>query len=267
MVVGCTVTFGKTKTQETLEPVPTVHNVFGVSDDGNTSENSDSTAGSDSLASSTDSTEDSLPVISMTKTIRPTLPPLPTLTPRPTIQKRIITVYGDMLNENWSLENSRQVEYELENTSYSYSGTNSLAFKPKAEYGDLFFTLNESSNETYLRDDVLAVRFWLYGDEDIIETDDFAVSVVGSNDFPYWVEGDNSVMVQDSGPVFPETRLHFLNIENDIPSNTWVLVEVWLNDLIYEPQYEYVTGFLLKNDQDYFFSTYIDEVEILLREN
>lgn len=242
LVVGCNASPEQDLITDTVEPAPTINLVFSTPK---------------SLLA-----EDSLP-----NTPRPTLVPLPTLTPVPTIQTRIVTIYGDGLNDNWSVENSKEVVYELEDTSFAFDGANSLSYKPKAEYADLAFTLNKDADEFYLRDEVLAVRFWVYGDGDYIETDDLLVTVVGSNDYPYWVAGDDSVVVQDSGPIFPETRLYFINVEEDIPPDTWFQVELWLNDLIYDPEYEYVTGVYLKSDADVARTLYLDEVELLIREN
>lgn len=242
LCIGCVPSLEQDSALKTVEPAPTIHLAF--------------TTPQSSL------TEESLP-----STPRPTLVPLPTLTPVPTMETRIVTIYGDGLNDNWSLENSEDVDYKLVDTSFAYNGANSLSFKPGAEYADLAFTLNEESDEFYLRDEVLAVRFWVYGDGEYIETDDLAVVVVGSNAYPYWVEGDDSVVVQDSGPIFPETRLYFIDVEEDIPPDTWFQVELWLNDLIYDPEYEYITGVYLKNDMDVFRMLYLDEVELLIREN
>lgn len=248
MIVGCVGAAEQGFDSETVEPAPTIHLVFGTAKPS--------------------SAEDSISLENfVTNTPRPTLVPLPTLTPVPTIETKIVTIYGDDLNDNWSVENSDEVDYELGDLSFAYDGVNSLSYKPRAEYADLAFTLNEDSNEFYLRDDVLAVRFWVYGDGEYIETDDLLVTVVGSNAYPYWVEGDDSVVVQDSGPVFPETRLYFINVEEDIPPDTWYQVELWLNDLIYDPEYEYVTGVYLKNDIDVSRTLYLDEVELLVREN
>lgn len=252
--VGCASGSEQEEELKTVMPTPTVHSVFGTA-------NGENQISNDQIAS------DTLSGTPESQVVEPTLTPLPTLTPVPTIERKIVTIYGDDLNVNWTLENSREVEYSLNDDFFVYDGVSSLAYKPKVEYADLAFTVKEDANEFYLRDDVLAIRFWLYSNDDYVDTDDLLVSVVGSNDFRYWVDGDDSVKVQDSRPLFPATRLYYLNVEEDIPPNTWFQIEVWLNDLLFEPEYEYVTGVYIKNDEDFFQRIYIDEMELVLRVN
>lgn len=244
---------------ESTDPTPTLNAAFNSG--GKTSQPQETVQGDDSMSSepvlvpSEPPVETPLPV------------PLPTLTPVPTISTRIEKIYSDALDANWSLDNSREVSYDLEDDYFVYDGNYALAYSPKVEYAELVFSVEESSDEIYLRDDVLAVRFWLYTGDDYIATDDFALSVVGSNAFPYWVVGDDSVTVQDNKPLFPETRLYYLNINKDIPPDTWFQVELWLNDLIDEPVYKYVTGIVLKNDADFLRRVSIDNLELVIREN
>lgn len=259
LVIGCSAAAKQDSDPEEAVPAPTLNAVFHP-------------AGENSQPQATNQQADSVTVeplfgASEPQEEVPTLTPLPTLTPVPTIAMRIEKIYSDGLNANWSLENSREVTYELEDSSFVYEGDYSLAYRAEVEYADLAFTVNEDSDEVYLRDDVLAVRFWLYSGDDYVETDDLAVSVVGSNAFPYWVANDDSVTVQDSNPVFPETRLYYLNVDEDIPPNTWFQVELWLNDLIFDPDYKYVTGIFLKNDEDFLRTISIDDLELLIREN
>jgi hypothetical protein len=73
------------------------------------------------------------------------------------------------------------------------------------------------------------------------------VTVLGSNSYTYWVEDDISVK-SIYEPVFSETRLYYLGVNRTIPPNTWVKVELWLDERIYDPDYRYVTGFYIKNE-------------------
>lgn len=257
MMIGCTARTNPGSVSENIDPSPTVNNMFSPSVAKSTPEkvdNIDSSMTGDTVSESPGS--------------RATLIPLPTLTPVPTIQTRIETIYDEDLNANWTSDNSWNVEYELQDSTYPYQGDFSLSFTPQVEYAKLAFTVNEDSDEIYLRDDVLAVSFWLYTGDDYVDTDDLAVAVTGSNEFSYWRPDDNSVMVPDSGsePIFSETRLYFLNVEEDIPPDTWFQIELWLNDQIYDPEYKYVTGMYIKNDEDFFRTIYIDELEMLIRE-
>src|SRR5690606_31538237 len=101
---------------------------------------------------------------------------------------------------------------------------------------------------------------------DYVATDDLVITMQGSNQFPYWAENDDSVagLSNDDADLFSETQLAFLNVSRDIPPNTWFNIEVWLDELVYDPDYEYVTGFYIKNDADFQRPYYIDDVEILL---
>ncbi len=257
MMIGCTVGTNQESGSENIDPLPTVNNMFSTS-----------------VEKSTPGEVDNID-LSMTGDILSELPgsevaitPLPTLTPVPTIKTRIETIYDEDLNANWTLDNTQDVEYDLQDSTYPYQGDYSLSFTPEVEYANLAFTVNEDSDEIYLRDDVLAVSFWLYTGDDYVATDDLAVAVTGSNEFSYWRPDDNSVMAPDSDsePIFPETRLYYLNVEEDIPPDTWFQIELWLDDLIYEPAYKYVTGIYIKNDKDFFRTVSIDELEMLIRE-
>ena len=203
-------------------------------------------------------------------TVRPTEPvditPLLTLTPRPTPVITTITIYGEALNENWTLENSFFFDYDPREDEVSYNGRYSLAFTPESGFGNLMFTVKPDSEEEYPRQNVVAVQFWLYSGDDYIATDDLTVTIIGSNEYSYWVEGDDSVEVDDSLPTFPQTRLYFLNIEEDIPPDTWIQVEVSLNELIYEPEYRFVTGIIIENEEDFLRTIYLDDLELVIEE-
>ena len=83
------------------------------------------------------------------------------------------------------------------------------------------------------------------------------------------MSGDRSVAAtpesSDADSSFSETRLYFLDIKHTIPPDTWVEVVVWLDQLIYDPPYKYVTGVYIKNDQGFFNTFYVDHVSLLVR--
>ena len=178
---------------------------------------------------------------------------------------QIVEVFDDRLNSNWSLDYSHGVEYDLKNTSPLHNGSYSISVIPARDFGQLFFTVKKGAQETYYRSDVLGVRFWLNSGEGSIATSDIGVSVEGSNRYPYWVLNDQSVeKIQD--PLFPEMRLYYLDINTDIPPNTWVQIEMWLDDLPYEPQYEYVTGIRIITDKGFVNTIYVDQVELVVQQ-
>jgi hypothetical protein len=126
--------------------------------------------------------------------------------------------------------------------------------------------VEESSPQPYLRSQVIGFSFWVYCDDDYIGSSDLAVTITGSNQYPYWVQDDDSV-TNRFDPIFSETRLYFLGFNSDIPPRTWAEVNVILDDLIYDPIYTYVTGLLIKGDENFRNTVYIDQVEISLLEN
>jgi hypothetical protein len=213
-----------------------------------------------------------------TSTVRIANTPLPSVTPGAVISDQPIvevetvaaptlielgeTVYFDRLNAGWGTRTDG-VEIDLENTTHTFQGKNSIKVTPQGEFGTAYFVLQSGITSSYTRDRVLGLRFKLSGGDAAIEPSDLAVTVLGSNQYNYYVEDDTSVTNQYD-PIFPETRLYFLNINQTIRPNTWVDVVVWLDDLIYEPIYNNVTGFYINNDEVFQNSYYIDSVELIL---
>lgn len=211
-----------------------------------------------------------------TRILQPTASPAtqPTAVPnilRPAYPEMVI--YDDELDRNWSIEQSVETQVNLWDNRYWFqrfeptqdrtSGATAITVAPQADYGTLFFTVRPESDTVYERQKVLGVSFWLNSGNDGIATDELAVSVVGSNELPYWSATDRSVFPENVG-AFSETRLYFLKVNRTIPAHTWINVVVWLDDLEYDPVYRYVTGFYIKNDVG-FRSTYaVDQVVLLM---
>ena len=177
-------------------------------------------------------------------------------------------IYSTALDKNWTLEHSSGVTYTLGESYYIQDGTVAAAIKPIKDKGIAFFTVRPTATNIYPRDRVLGFRFWLSGGPKPIYKDALAVAVIGSNKYPYWVANDNSVKINATvtpdSPLFSETRLYYLGINRTIPPNTWVQIEVWLDDLLYDPAYRYVTGMYIKNDaslQTY----YINQLRLLIK--
>nr|WP_044199038.1 hypothetical protein [Oscillochloris trichoides] len=180
----------------------------------------------------------------------------------------VVPVYGDSLSADWSLEQSFQTEIDLLNRAYVQNGRYSIKVKPLFTTGTLYFTLKPTAKQTFLRSRVQGVRFSLSGGPLAINNDALTVAVVGSNAKPYWVANDTSVQfdgrVTDNEPIFSETRLVFLGINTAIPAKKSVEVTVWLDSLLYDPTYKYVTGFYLKTDRQSVPTFYVDQVSLLL---
>ena len=229
-------------------PTPTTHPIFGEKGDASSIE--------ENVFDASGSQDEEI-----SPTATPTSPPLPTATPENLVS---LSIYDDSMDSNWEIKNSQAMSYELEIDTYTHAGDNAMIIAPTDAYGELYFTVSEDADREFLRDEVVGISFWISGGEEFIGTSDLAVSVVGSNEQPYWVAGDESVENPDGGdPTFSETRLYYLGINRDIPPDTWINVEVWLDELRFDPLYEYVTGFYIKNDELFMQPFYVDDVRII----
>ncbi|WP_322490181.1 hypothetical protein [Chloroflexus sp.] len=193
------------------------------------------------------------------------------VTSNDTSNLQIVPVYRDDLSPGWSVEHSALLSsLSLTQTNVIALGRAAIAVTPSESTGILFFTLTRESGIELRRDQVAALRLRLSGGDTPLANDAMTISVVGSNRVPYWMPDDNSVTLEgrvtDSAePLFPETRLYFLGLNRAIAPGEWAEVYVWLDDLIYEPEYAYVTGFYLKTSSDLVPQYYVDQIEFLVR--
>ncbi|MCS6887620.1 hypothetical protein [Chloroflexus sp.] len=218
-------------------------------------------------------------------TATPFVPP-PTRTPLPTrppatatavtgsndvSNLQVVPVYRDTLSAGWSVANSALLSsLSLTQTNVVALGRAAIAVTPSESTGTLFFTLTRESGIELRRERVAALRLRLSGGNTPIANDAMTISVVGSNRVPYWEPNDDSVTLEgrvtnSTEPLFPETRLYFLGLNRAIAPGEWAEIYVWLDDLIYEPEYTYVTGFYLKTSSDLVPQYYVDQVEFLVR--
>lgn len=248
-------------TPETVFPTPTFHELFVV--------------GEEALA--TDPAGEGLVAVTptvadfFTKRASPT--PHPTKTPFPTVLPSIadfplndaitMDIYADTFNPNWRLYRANDVDVNIRSRLIAHEGRSSIAVTPGKAFNRINFVVSADSTEIYPRERVLGFRFWINPGDSYLNPSDLTVSVLGSNDNPYYVEGDNSVAnIYD--PVFSETRLYFLGFNRAVPPYTWAEIIIWLEDLVYDPYYDYVVGFYLKNDESYLQTFYIDDVRLVL---
>ena len=144
-----------------------------------------------------------------------------------------------------------------------------MAVTPTKDKGSIFFTVSPTATDGYLRNRVSGVRFRLSGGPKPISNDALAVTVVGINRYPYWVANDRSLMISPTmtleSPLFSETRLYFWGINRTIPPNTWVEIDLWLDDLLYDPNYRYITGIYIKNDVGFLQTYYIAQMRLLVK--
>jgi len=204
-----------------------------------------------------------------TATRAPTATRRPTRTPDPSAaapQRSQITervIYDETLDQDWSTDASWGVKVDLADHSRAYSGTVAAAVTPLEDYGAFFLTLKADAKTSFPITDVVGVSLWLSGGDGYLMPDDLAVTVLGSNDYTYWVKGDTSVQASDPRP-FSETRLRYLGITHSLAPGTWAEADVQLDQLAYDPDYRYVTGVYVKSDKDFRQTYYIDRVALLL---
>lgn len=236
--MACTSTIQSPSTPNNL-PTPTLHPLFGPA-------------------------ESTLPPQVTAELQPPTLASAPpTLIPTQIIT---ITIFDDTLNSSWQLLDTEGMTGDLASTDEVHTGRYSIAMTPSEDLSTLYFAVRSDAKDIYPQDQVLTLSFWLNGGNDFIAPEDLAVAIIGSNDYPYWVEGDKSVYIDEEFP-FSETRLYFLDINNSIPEHTWVQVIVTLDELIFDPAYNYVTGFYLKNNEGFYNTVYIDDIELSVFES
>jgi hypothetical protein len=181
---------------------------------------------------------------------------------------QIRPIFTDQLDANWSLEQSSGVSYQFSDR-YADTGRVALEVTPTRAWGQLFFTVSAGAQVAYRRDEVWGLSFRLYGGDGFIATEDLAVTVIGSNAYPYWVSNDTSVKLEGRDTsaqttLFSETRLYDLGLNRDIPPHTWVEIIVEIDALIYDPKYTYLTGFYIKNDDSFQRTFYVDNVRLLV---
>lgn len=185
---------------------------------------------------------------------------------------QVLPVYRDALSTGWSITSSALLgSLTLTQTNVVALGQYAIAVTPSKSTGILFFTITPDSGIELRRDQVAALRLRLSGGDTPIANDGMTISVVGSNRVPYWEPNDDSVSLEgrvtdSTEPLFPETRLYFLGLNRAIAAGEWAEIYVWLDDLIYEPEYTYVTGFYLKTSSDLVTKYYVDQVEWLIRD-
>jgi hypothetical protein len=201
----------------------------------------------------------------------PTSPDLLTATPVPPVTVSItdsittttVSIYDELLSTQWQLLENPEVETNLYSTKVVHQGRFAIEFTPQEDYTKMYFILREDAEDVFEQKQVISLNFWINNGNNILELDDLTVTLIGSNEYPYWVEGDDSVYVDGEFP-FSETRLYYLGLNRAVQPNTWVEVVVLLDTLIYDPDYSYITGFYIKNDEGIHSTFYIDDVRILM---
>lgn len=207
---------------------------------------------------------------------QPTRTPIPTAIPTQPVQTSSV-IYYDGLSADWNIRSFGT--YTTGYTAATASGDRSIMFDAELGGRVLLFTVNQSAERSYRHDDVLGITFMMTSPDGDIGLQDVAVTVIGSNRYFYWVEGDQSVQNVASpnlegrlrdDPIsnayadhFPESAIEFLHVARAIPKDGWVPVTVYLPERIFAPEYRYVTGFYIKVDELFDRRILIDDIRVL----
>jgi hypothetical protein len=173
-----------------------------------------------------------------------------------------IPVYDDQLSLDWSIQPLVGMAVNFSDTSHAHSGKHAIAITPLHDFENFYLTVNPNAKQIYSRDQIVGLSFWLNSGSETLNIGDLAVSVIGSNAYPYWVSGDDSVF-KDSQYTFSETKLYDLQINHPIPPETWVEVIIYPDKLIYDPAYQYITGFYIKNNEGILRTFYVDDISLI----
>lgn len=183
-------------------------------------------------------------------------------------QTKTISIYDDRLASGWELVSEDGMVFDLASTIQVHDGRYSIALIPGPRESSVTFRLKTPPAEGYRREQVVGIEFWVSGGASPLSNRALAVAMRGSNSYTYWVANDSSVRhqgrVEGNFPLFSETRLEFLKVHQDIPAKQWANVYLVLDELLYDPEYSYITGFQIKNDLSLQTSVYIDDIRLIV---
>lgn len=192
--------------------------------------------------------------------------------PTPTPGYREVIIFDDQLSPGWTTNYSEQVALETQDTTHWFeqlgdrtdidSGAVSMLVTPEEGWGTIRFTLEPGATTSYARDEVQGISLWLNSNNSYMSNDALVVTIVGSNDNTYWEPNDTSALTQVG--YFPEIPLYDLAVNDSIPPNTWVQVILSMDRLLFGPDYEHVTGIIIKTKSFQSRAFNIDRVSLLV---
>lgn len=207
----------------------------------------------------------------------PTLRPIVTVAPTtvmatPTPAYREVLVYDEGMAPGWTAEYSEQVTLDLQDTTHWFealdrgadvdAGAVSMLVTPQEGWGTIRFTLQPDAVVGYPRAAVQGVSFWLNSNNSFMSNDALVVTIEGSNANPFWQPNDTSALTKVG--YFPEIPLYDLAVNDAIPPNTWVRVILSMDKLLFGPDYEHVTGIVIKSKSFQNRAFHIDRVALLV---
>ena len=184
-------------------------------------------------------------------------------------------IFNDKLNPNWNLQaSSGNVSFSLRHTASIHSGRNALSIMSLPAYETLHFQVRQNTIEQYRREEIVSITFWLFSDAETIKPGSINLVVTGSDNYPYWVANDTSAGDKEDILTYSGTRAYSLGLAHPVPPGTWTQIEVLLDDLAFDPDYdselvedlnyEYVTGFYLISDKGIERAVVIDDIELIM---
>ena len=186
--------------------------------------------------------------------------------PAPAIGQLVdVYVYDEALADEWLVDVPSDAMVDLEHTSRAYSGERCIAITPEGDYRRILLGLRADSQVSYPAELVSGVRLAIGSGENGLDPSDLAVTILGSNAYTHWVDDDSSVTI-DQERFFSESRLYYFGVNQWIPPDTWIEIEIDLGALPYQPEFRYVTALYLKNDAGFYDTFYIDDVRLVILE-
>jgi hypothetical protein len=203
------------------------------------------------------------PTVEFTRPISETLLPLSSLI-------LTTTIFDEETNSNWAIEASNGVTLNADSSLAAHAGSSALTVTGQPG-GSLLFRLRGEAHEQYEREKVLAISFWLYSRENGLRVDDLVVQAFGSDTVFYWVRNDMSAILDLN--TFSGMMLYGLGLNQDIPPEIWGKIEILLEALVYDPnfddelvelpEYAYFTGFSINFTEGFEGTMSVDEVNLL----
>lgn len=193
----------------------------------------------------------------------PTEAAAPSLTP--TVANLIeVPIYSDQTNSNWVLRSSGPgVSYVFQDSAQAHDDkyAMSITFRKDNSYFD--FVVRQGAAVRYLRDNTYGIRFWLYSNDRPLAVDSIGVGIFGSQKLPFMLVNDASVNQAEFDPVFNKENKYLVGLSQEVPANTWVQVEIPLDSLKYNTNYQYITGVRFRNNTGFQGKIFIDNFVLL----
>jgi hypothetical protein len=197
----------------------------------------------------------------------------PTSTPHPTptfaevkvtqLPVQQVTIYSDWIKPGWQIFSPDEaVKIDTRARGSVIQGSYAIAVTPSRNGGSVYIVSGPSNGDFYLRRSVYGFSLQLFSGSQGLELNDLAFSAIGSDGYSYYREDDLTVL---SRADYEETTLNYLGFNNSIPPRTWVEVVIWLDEMLYDPDYHFVTGLYITPRKGMSHTFVIDDINLLVR--